>query len=65
MILRRLFGEAGVNAKGLWVKDYYSNLDLVIGNIAGELAQDFARAGLKGKATDLKPVWGVHISKRF
>lgn len=68
MILRALLGEAGIDAKGLWLDDRQQGWSLRVGNIQGELLHDAAERADRRTVQRLGrtgPIWGMHFSKKF
>lgn len=68
MMLRALMGEAGIDARGLWIDDRQQGWSLRVGDIQGELLQEAATRLERRMVRSIAgagPIWGVHFGKEF
>ena len=66
--MRVVFGEAGLDAGGLWIDDRQQGWSFRAGNIKGELLHDAAEFGNRRIVDAVGrsgPVWGFHFSREF
>ena len=67
-MLRAALGEAGADARGLWLDDRQQGWNLRLGNVQGEMIRDAAERGDRRGINDLwrsGPIWGLHFSRKF